>query len=259
MPHSFLAEMVRRQPPAGTPVVRHSTPVVAFGDPTLARVATLGINPSRLEFVHRKSGALLDGDRRLATLPSLGARSLQELSEAQAAEVVADCCAYFGRRPYMQWFRPLDELLRRATGASYLDGSACHLDLVQWATDPVWGKIPDAGVRDALLEDGLPHLRKLLSLPDLRLVLLNGRSVSKQVERVGLVDLRPSGELPLAGTTCRLSVGDDGERRWVAWSANLQSSFGISKEFRRQLADRVAVLARRDPPVREPLAEEGAT
>lgn len=55
-------------------MVEGSTPVVAFGDPTLATVATLGINPSASEFL--KDGALRTGaERRLATLESLGADS----------------------------------------------------------------------------------------------------------------------------------------------------------------------------------------
>jgi hypothetical protein len=61
--------------------------------------------------------------------------------------VVADCAAYFQRNPYRRWFDPLDELLRAGVGASFYDGTACHLDLVQWATDPVWGQMSDERAR----------------------------------------------------------------------------------------------------------------
>ena len=37
------------------------------------------------------------------------------------------------RNPY-SWFNPLEALLNAAAGASYYKRSACHLDLVQWAT-----------------------------------------------------------------------------------------------------------------------------
>jgi hypothetical protein len=55
-------------------VVTGSTPVVAFGDPRNASVATLGINPSWHEFL-AEDGSLLSGSkRRLATLTSLNAK-----------------------------------------------------------------------------------------------------------------------------------------------------------------------------------------
>ena len=114
----YLVAMVRRVPTAGAPVVAGSTPVVAFGDPSRAEVATLGINPSAREFV--ADGMLLDGDyRRLATLSSLGARRLDRLTDAQVAAVVAECASYFWRNPYRGWFDPLEHLLRVGAGSSY--------------------------------------------------------------------------------------------------------------------------------------------
>jgi hypothetical protein len=83
----------------------------------------------------------------------------------------------------------LDKVLRTGLGVSYYDGSACHLDLVQWATDPVWGKIPSSAAREALLEDGVPHLRAQLTRENVRLVLLNGRQVIDQVTSLGLAEL----------------------------------------------------------------------
>ena len=44
--------------PQNAPIVEQSTPVVAFGDCTTARVATLGINPSYEEF-QDSNGVLL--------------------------------------------------------------------------------------------------------------------------------------------------------------------------------------------------------
>lgn len=79
-----LVAMVRRVPPTGAPVVRGSVPVVAFGDPERAEVATLGINPSHREFA--ENGVLLSGQqRRLATLESLGPPSLVSSPTARSA------------------------------------------------------------------------------------------------------------------------------------------------------------------------------
>jgi hypothetical protein len=141
----YLTAMVRRAPPAIAAVVARSTPVISFGNPLRAPVATLGINPSVAEFCD--GGVLMaDHQRRLATLDSLGAKNCEQLTEQQVAEVIGDCLGYFSRRPYMRWFGPLDELLQGSLAVSFMDGTACHLDLVQWATDPVWGLIADAQI-----------------------------------------------------------------------------------------------------------------
>ena len=241
---SYLIDMVRRDSSVAE-VVSGSTPVVAFGDPFTARVATLGINPSGREFV--EGGQLLDGtSRRLATLRSLGAESLASLTDEQVREVIDDCARYFDedRNPYRPWFDPLDRLLRAGIGVSYYDRSACHLDLVQWATDPIWGRTEDR-VREQLLAEGLPHLRALLNFGSTHLVLLNGRQVLTEVETVGLVKLVGSGTLPFRDQTCSLYLGEGEGIRYVGWSTNLQSSFGVSNEFKDRLAGWVAGVAPR--------------
>lgn len=236
-----LAAMVRRLPPAGAPVVPRSTPVVAFGDPRTATVATLGINPSKLEFIEH-SQLLSGADRRLATLDSLGAQDLDQLTDEQVTAVIADCTAYFRRRPYRRWFDPLDSLLQASTGSSYYDGTACHLDLVQWATDPTWASIGTLHVRRDLLDDGVPHLRAILAQSTLRVILLNGRQVLNQVTAAGLTSLTEVATVPRPRDTCRIYTGDSGGLRWIGWSTNLQSSRGVSSAFTHQLTDRITTM-----------------
>lgn len=252
----YVTDMVRRLPPASSAVVPGSTPVVAFGDPATARAATLGINPSRSEFVDGQGRLLDGGQRRLATLGSLGAARLDELTDRQVGEVVADCAAYFGRNPYRLWFDPLDQLLRAAAGASYYDGTACHLDLVQWATDPVWGQISEDRARRALMDDGVPHLRaQLAASPEIGVVLCNGRQVIDQVQAAGLAGLDEAGVIRSGQVTCRLYSGTAGAgaARWIGWSANLQSSWGVSSELKRELAAWVAqTLSEADQITRPP-------
>ena len=238
----YLVDMVRREAPVAE-VVPESTPVVAFGDPFAATVATLGINPSLREFLD--GGQLLDGpSRRLATLRSLRAESLGTLTDTQVLQIVEDCARYFDadRNPYGQWFNPLDNLLRASVGASYYKGSACHLDLVQWATNPTWGNL-DRGTREVLLDEGLAHLRTLLTSGKTSLVLLNGRQVRTHVEAVGLVKLSDCGTMPMSHTTCSLYAGEGDGVRYVGWSTNLQSSFGVSNEFKSCLAAWVSSMA----------------
>ncbi len=242
---SYLTAMVRRRPPEFSCVIAGSTPVIAFGNPEKAWAASLGINPSRREFVDDDGTLLGGGRRRLATLRSLGAASLEALTDEQVATVAADCAAYFRRRPYRLWFDPLDQLLRAGIGASYSDGTACHLDLVQWATDPVWALIDGKSIRQALIEDGLPHLRaQLAANPQISVVLCNGRQVIDQVIRAGLADLRLAGLLRSGAVKCELYAGRaDGrgsQACWLAWSANLQSGWGVSTALKQQLSDWLA-------------------
>jgi hypothetical protein len=227
-------ELVRRLPPDGTPVIPSATPVIAFGDPAGARVATVGINPSAREFL--ENGRLLAGSaRRLATLTSLGAERLDELTDVQAEEVLRECASYFSRNPYRQWFDQLDDLLKAAYDASYYDGSACHLDLVMWATDPVWGQL-DGFARERLLADGLPLLRRQLDRYSFDVVLLNGRGVIEEVLEAGLAELSAIGRLEVGAISSRLYAGSARGATWIAWSANLQSSRGITNAFRHELA-----------------------
>jgi hypothetical protein len=231
--------------------VPESTPVVAFGDPQRATVATLGINPSHREFT--ENGRLLSGeDRRLATLESLSADRLDQLTDTQVARVVADCAGYFHRRPYRRWFDPLDRLLQASTRCSYYEGTACHLDVVLWATDPTWAHIAAPDVRRALLDDGVPHLRAQLDQDNIRLVLLNGRQVLNQVRATGLATLTEVAPIPRTRDSCHVYVGDAGSVRWVGWSTNLQSSHGVSASFTRQLTERIAELSGQRPTWPEP-------
>ena len=59
----YVVRRLRQQPPAGVPVVPGSTPVLSFGNPWTASVATVGLNPSRREVVD-VDGALLDDEQR---------------------------------------------------------------------------------------------------------------------------------------------------------------------------------------------------
>ncbi|MDP8960520.1 MAG: hypothetical protein M3N32_02710 [Actinomycetota bacterium] len=109
---------MRRLPPERAPVVPGSTPVVAFGDPTGAEVATLSINPSAREFLWH--GELLRGaQRRLATLESVGARNLDRLTEAQVATIRRRLLDLLPAAALPRLVDPLDELLRVGADVSY--------------------------------------------------------------------------------------------------------------------------------------------
>jgi hypothetical protein len=229
--------MVRRAAPVKY-VVPGSTPVVSFGNALVAAVATLGINPSASEFT--ESDVLLQGTkRRLATLDSLRASDTNSLTDEQVCAVLADCWNYFSsaRNPYRRWFDPLDKLMRSALTVSYYDGSACHLDLVQWATSPVWGQLRDSPAKRILLDESRAHLVNQLRYGKIKVILLNGMEVVHQVRGSKLAVLEEMREvLQFGSVSCRLFVGASGCIKFVGWSTNLQSSFGVRTELKQQLA-----------------------
>lgn len=232
-----LLQRALRQPDLDLGIVPGSTPVVAFGDPVESWVATLGINPSRAEFLDN-SGALLDGaDRRLATLSSLGVGRYDELTPDHAIAVVDDCASYFDRQPYWRWFKPLNDILGHALGATYAARTACHLDLVQWATGPLWGELP-AEDQAELERHDVGFLRKQLTSLGHRVVIVNGQSALRSVERNGLIRWHPVATLE-GPPTARFSVAEAGGKRFLGWTCNLQSQHGATRHAE-QLAELVA-------------------
>ena len=143
-----------------------------------------------------------------------------------AAAIVDDCASYFDRRPY-RWFDPLNDVIQQALGVSYVERSACHLDLVQWATRPLWGELP-ADIQDELLRQDLGFLRRQLGQSHYRVVVVNGRSAMSWVERSGLVRWQPVSTLD-GPPTAQVSVGLSRDTRFVGWSCNLQSQHGAPR------------------------------
>jgi hypothetical protein len=239
---NWPAYLIRRaiaQPPDDCFVVEGSTPVISFGNPVQARVATLGINPSRNEFLSQ-SGTLMTGKkRRLATLESLKIVDRSVIDEGHGESVLDGCADYFTVRSYA-WFRPLNFILTESIGASY-GTDACHLDLVQWATDPVWRAL-DKTIRSKLLDDGVEFLKAQLASEKYRLVIVNGRTVMNVIEAAGITSWLSVGPV-LRNPTTHLYVGERGNQRFLGWSCNLQSQPGARRhidaliEFVRSYAD----------------------
>jgi hypothetical protein len=230
----FLLQRALRAPGGGAAVVAGSTPVVSYGDPGRATVVTLGVCPSGRQFLDHGGRLLAGGRRRLATLESLGVERHEHLTEDHAAAIVAGCVGYFDRHPY-HWFDPLDDLLRRAVGASYRDGSACHLDLVQWATAGGWGALTVRAQADLLARDG-GVVRRQLDRGDHRIVLVNGRATLRWVQESGLVTWRRSHVLD-GVTATGVYTGRRGDLPFVGWCADVPRHPGAAA-----LAPRLAEL-----------------
>lgn len=190
----YLYDRLRREPTRYS--VPGSLPVLFFGDAFTARIATIGLNPSKSEYLDRHGTILVGQQQRFATVSSLGASSRGELTDAQADQSIDVMRCYFdeGKPVYGSYFRHLANFLRGA-GTSYRDRSAAHLDLVQESTDPVWGNLT-ASERQGLLEQDLPFLVwQLENLPRLQVVVCAGRTVSDQIRARVCVEPTDAGSM----------------------------------------------------------------
>lgn len=241
---TYVIQMVRRAIPDGCSVISQSTPVVSFGDPSKARIATLGINPSDSEFFD-KDGNLLSGpDQRFATLPFLGASRCEDLTNDQVQTVVEWCSNYFQGNWYRRWFNPIEQSVLSKIGASYFDGSACHLDLIQWATSPVWQKLDRNGATRTLMDEGAEHLKAQLATENIKTVIVLGRTVWEQLAATKLCSFEDVGKIAVCKgkQTSTLRIGEGSGTRFIGWTSNLQSQQGITNEDRVALGNWLASM-----------------
>lgn len=150
-------------------------------------VSPLALNPSSAEFLSNKGEWLVKPRRRLASLLSLGASDPRDLDDDAVALVLGESNAYFaGPNWYRRWFGRLESLLGAAGLGSYLDGTACHLDLVQWCTEPIQRKVPPAAWK-RLVETDREFLGWQLRQKTLDVVLVNGMSCVQELQTAGVI------------------------------------------------------------------------
>jgi hypothetical protein len=101
--------------------------------------------------------------------------------------------------------------------------------------------------RERLLQADMPFLRNQLSLQHLRLVLINGSGVREQYERFFGARLqevqfpRQAGLEVSGGPRISFFQGRTSSYQLlVGWNINLQSTFGVSKEKVKAVAEHIA-------------------
>jgi hypothetical protein len=227
----YLSDMVLRITPEFCRIVADSTPIPFFGNLGESQIATIGINPSLNEFK----------PPRVATLESLGAESTHRMTDEQAEQLLVECRDYFmdnGKKPFVKWFGPLDDIISRGLQSSYEDGQACHLDISQWATDPVWNKL-GSQIQFMLLEEGVPYLKSILLNEDIRIVVVNGIAVWNHLKLTGLATSEQVGELKIGKQSTRLFEGVGCGAHFLGWSMNIQGN-RATNDMKDALADWLA-------------------
>lgn len=237
-------------------VLTSASPIPFFGRFAQSRVATVGLNPSNREFVDSEGRELCGGDRRFHTLESLGLSKWEHATDEHLTSLISACTEYFDRNPYTGWFGKLETILQ-VCGHSYFGrkASACHLDLVPFATGQKWGRLENQH-RNQLLKNSSGIIGALLRDSRIEECILNGASVVRVMEELTNTKLRArvikgwrlargkeqfvdgtafTGEFrELGGISLGRTV------RVVGYNHNIQSSFGVSRSVHSSIADWIA-------------------
>ena len=213
-------------------VLHHACPVPYFGNAATARIATVSLNPSHGEF--EDAPGHFRAASRLPTRTDLRVDDWATASDGVCSRIAQACSDYFRGNPYWKWFNPLERMLERIGHGTLVGGGACHLDLVPWATRPIWGHL-SKHERQLLLRQGQPVLHQLLASLRVEALLLNGTTVVEAFQddtnnrlRCEHVDDWQIGRGK--GRRWRGSVSELGGHKLrqpvtvVGWSGNLQST-----------------------------------
>ena len=245
----MLYDRLRCPPWAKT--VPGSLPVLFFGDIYRAKAATIGLNPSWLEYLERPPRGVRPTDerrgerRRFATLGSLAAPGSSvddrsSLTDGQCAAAIEMMRKYFIRPDNRySWFAHLERVLSGLTLA-YSTGHVAQLDVVQEATYPSWSLLDSAEIKMDERANDAEFLRHELEAFDIDLLLCNGRTVGDTVTAILPTTMASTGSI---GERFKWSVamGVLAERSvWVVtWNQVLHRPTGLGAKgelaFGRQL------------------------
>lgn len=232
-------------------IIEWASPIVSFGDLGTASLATLGLNPSNLEYVDYEGAELSGSTRRFHTLKSLGLKNWSEIDETNFDHILEKCSYYFRNNPYDNWFKKLDYLISGSKHSYYFPSSnACHLDLVPYATREKWGELP-VSEKEMLLEISADALGNILKYSKIKVLILNGRSVIEGLKDISQSSFKevpmPSWNLPrkvksdVLGYAYEGFIGQIGnvtigrEIRILGFNHNIQSSFGVTNQVQTEI------------------------
>lgn len=251
----MLIGLLQKGDPVTLGAIPWASPVVSFGNPGNSKIATLGLNPSNLEFVDHKGNPLLAPYNRFESLTTLQARDWGDIAREGVMRVWKACENYFYRNPYDQWFKRLEKVLVE-TGASYyshIGEAACHLDLVPFATAQKWSSLSVCQRAD-LVKLGVPSLVRTIKASDIRVLVLNGSTVLREFNRLLDTQMFETAVMPSwalqggrvagvahVGRISKLNnISLDRELLVLGYNHNIQSSFGVTTEVVSHIATWVA-------------------
>jgi len=237
---AIINERLRRTPSLSS--VRHSLPVLFFGDLFTARIATVALNPSWQEYlssVKQGKQELVGSERRFETLISLDSATRDALTDGQCRQAIDRMRAYFQLgKPIYSYFRALDRVAQ-AMGYSYERGEVVHLDLVQEATDPTWSELRDEELAPLCQQD-LRFLKWEIEQFPLTVLVCNGKTTFDTVLNLFNGEITASG--PKALVTWYAATAEVAGRtvHVVGWNKPLARATGLGTEGEKNLGSHLA-------------------
>ena len=232
----LFIDRIRAKAPAGLPVVPGSYPVTSFGDVNRARVLTVGINPSSSEFMlSGGKGLLPEGKKRFIDSSVLGIPSDTALDENEARVVLQGNQNYFKTGNHYKWFDEMEKWVLNPLGFSYFDGTAAHVDVLQWATHPVWSGIEDDVFNSEIINPDVTLLAAILSQRTYDFVLINGKTVYAFFRDRKLFHLDVEEKVEFGGKKRDFRIGHVGASPMLQWSVNVPH-YASGFETRSELA-----------------------
>lgn len=220
----LLVTRIMTANPRDMHIVPGSFPITHFGRLDNARVVTIGINPSVREFCDGRNPPQLlpEGKKRVLDRASIGIRDNEIPAIDDALKVLASYNKYFEDGNPYSWFAAMQEWALDPIGVSYRAGQVAHLDLVQWATKPVWSGIESKSVREQLVLDDSRFLSEQIRMSRPALALFNGATVVRTMRKYGLFIEEESGPIP-GSRGFTFHRGRCGDAQAIGWSINIQS------------------------------------
>ncbi|MEM6735723.1 MAG: hypothetical protein AAF620_06610 [Bacteroidota bacterium] len=241
---SITLEMINNMQAINQLIIPWASPVPVFGDISKARIATLGINPSDKEYIDNDGKMLSKEQSRFQNLFTLGIKDWSNITQHHLELIIKSCDNYFNNNPY-SWFSKLDYLVSGTMNSYYFPyKSACHLDLVPYATKKKWSQL-NLTERQELISKSSNYLGKIIKNSKIDLVVLNGAYVvsifeniiNEGLEKVEKTDwsLPRRNSIDVKGyayykTVTKISNVDLGKTVLIlGYNHNIQSSFGVTR------------------------------
>jgi hypothetical protein len=224
-----IDERIKLPIPPDLKITPRSTPVIWFGNYEQAKVCSISINPSDIEFYRHPRGQenytipenlLSNSEARLCSREELKRRDSDPLDDKDVIKIKKYCNNYFNKNPYKRWFRPFEYFLNKIGGYSYNEGTCVHLDMVQWATTPTWSGLLD-GVQERHIENDLPILKHLLE-KEFKAMFLNGKSVVDSMSEQLKIELREKTK-PINNTNVTIYTGEYNRIKVIGWNQPLKN------------------------------------
>lgn len=234
-----------------TSIMNWACPIISFGDPNFSNVATLGLNPSNLEFVDQYGSELQGPLRRFHSLYSLGLNKWKEALDTDLMFLLDSFYGYFNHNPYDNWFKKLDYIISGSSYSYYFPFcNACHLDLVPFATSVKWGYLSKKE-QTQLLQVSQKYFAHILKWSRIHTIILNGRSVVDGLQVISGVLFKetqmPLWNLPRQNGQEVLGYAYEGfidkigpialnkEIKVLGYNHNIQSSFGVTSQVQSEI------------------------